>query len=175
MFLPVGFEFHLDKPTCLADPVVSYPWQWRYLGRFFFNSDMIRYAVSKVAFFLFTQDLQRRLDEQGVPILAISVHPGSVATEGFYDTNGLLMRIIGRLTFLTNDQGAASPLWAATARELREDPGSFKGKLLMPVGNVSDPNPIAKDQGQVDGLWVLTNNELNDQLLADGLPALQAW
>src|SRR6478735_6412698 len=80
--LPASFKFNFDSPTCFKNPVPSYPWQWRFLGRFMFGFDMIRYAVSKAAVVLLTQELQGRLEGQNLPITCIAVHPGEVLTEG---------------------------------------------------------------------------------------------
>lgn len=136
---------------------------------------MIRYAVSKAAAVIFAQELQRRLDEQGLPILSVSVHPGEVATETFFACNYALMRAIARISFLTSDQGAVSPLFAATAPEVRRDFEKYKGKFMLPIGKVTEPNPVTRDDGQVRGLWENSTSDLNKQLFADGLPPLQAW
>lgn len=136
---------------------------------------MIRYAVSKAAAVLFAQELQRQLDKQNLPILSIAVHPGEVATEGVMTSNTAPVRIMARLSFLTPDQGAASPLFAATAKEVRQGPEKYKGKFLVPIGKVMAPNPVAKDKAQVKGLWENTTKEVNKHLIADGLPPLQAW
>lgn len=37
-------------------------------------------AASKLANILFTKELQRRLDEENVPIIVMAVHPGDIAT-----------------------------------------------------------------------------------------------
>ncbi|KAH8597562.1 daunorubicin C-13 ketoreductase [Bisporella sp. PMI_857] len=173
--LPSSFKFNFDSPAGLVEPVSSYPWQWRYLGRFVFGFDMIRYAVSKAANFLFAQELQRRLDAQHLPILSIAVHPGEVATEGVMNTNTALVRFMARLLFLKPEQGAVSPLFAATATEVRRNSERYKGRFLLPVGKVTPPNPVAADERQVKGLWDNTTEEVNKQLVADGLPTLQPW
>ena len=173
--LPTNFKFQFDTPEALARPVASYPWQWRYIGRFVFGFDMIRYSVAKAAVVLFVQDLQRRLDEQGIPILSIVVHPGEVATEGVMTSNTAPIRVVARLSFITPEQGAVSPLFVATATEVRQEPNKYKGKYVEPIGVVKAPNPVAEDQAQVKGLWENTTRELDKYLAAEHLPALQAW
>ncbi|KAK9234769.1 hypothetical protein V1525DRAFT_412067 [Lipomyces kononenkoae] len=173
--LPRNFEFQFTSPTCLSNPVPSYPWQWRFFGRFMFGFDMIRYAVSKAAVVLFTKELQRRLENQGLPILCIVVHPGAVLTEGVLAINNAFIRALARRTFLTAEQGAATPLFAATASEVRRNAELYQGKFLVPVGKVKTANAVAEDDRQVKGLWQNTTVEVNKQLAAQKLPALEAW
>ena len=173
--LPKNFDFHFDSATCLKEPVTSYPAIWRFLGQFVITFDIMRYAVSKAAVVIFTKELQRRLNEQGLPILCTCVHPVEVLTEGVLAINGLLLRTVARLSFITAEQGAVSPLFAATAEEVRRDTKTYKGKFIMPVGKVTEPNPVADDEDQVEGLWNITTAELNKQLAVKKLPALQAW
>ncbi|PVH74735.1 putative carbonyl reductase [Cadophora sp. DSE1049] len=173
--LPSNFKFQFDTPQALTQPIPSYPWQWRFAGRFMFPFDMIRYAVSKAAAVIFAQELQRKLDEQGLPILSISVHPGEVATQGVMSGNYAPVRAMAKLTFLTPDQGAVSPLFAATAMEVRQNFKKYKGQFLLPGGKIGETNPVTKDDRQVKGLWDNTTKELKKQLQAEGLPLLQAW
>ncbi|KAJ1709699.1 carbonyl reductase [Aspergillus flavus] len=173
--LPRNFKFQFDSPTCLTNPVPAYPWQWRYFGKFIFGFDMIRYAVSKAANALFAQELQRRLDEQGLPITSIAVHPGEVATEGLMSSNTAPVRMVARLFFLTADEGAVTPLFAATAVEVRQDPERYKGRFLVPIDRVESPNPVANDDEQVKGLWGTTVKEVNKHLADNGLPPLEPW
>ena len=42
--------------------------------------EMTRYGLSKLATVLWTKKLQRKFDAEGVPITAISLHPGEVYT-----------------------------------------------------------------------------------------------
>ncbi|EIT81774.1 dehydrogenase [Aspergillus oryzae 100-8] len=161
--------------TAHRDMLPPYPWQWRYFGKFIFGFDMIRYAVSKAANALFAQELQRRLDKQGLPITSIAVHPGEVATEGLMSSNTAPVRMVARLLFLTADEGAVTPLFAATAVEVRQDPERYKGRFLVPIGRVEAPNPVANDDEQVKGLWGTTVKEVNKHLADNGLPPLEPW
>ncbi|SPO04169.1 uncharacterized protein DNG_06852 [Cephalotrichum gorgonifer] len=173
--IPHHFDFQFNTAVALTNPVPSYPWQWRYLGKFMFDFDMIRYAVSKAAVVLFTRELQRRLDEQGLSILTVVVHPGAVLTEGLLSSNNALIKTIARVSFLMPEQGAATPLFAATADEVRKDFSKYKAKFLVPVGKIETPNPIVEDDRQVKGLWENTTAEINKQLAAEGLPSLDGW
>ncbi|KAF2794218.1 putative carbonyl reductase [Melanomma pulvis-pyrius CBS 109.77] len=173
--LPKGFKFQFDTPTALSKPVSYYPWMWRCLLKHMFGFDMIRYAVSKAATCMFAQELQRRLDESGIPILSLAVHPGEIATEGVMRINTALVGLIARLTFATPDQGAATPLFAAVATEVRDDPEKYKGKLIMPVGGIDNAHPSTQNKGQVKALWEMTTKEANEELVAHNLLPLQAW
>ncbi|KAH7177218.1 hypothetical protein DER46DRAFT_621196 [Fusarium sp. MPI-SDFR-AT-0072] len=173
--LPANFKFNFDSPTSFKDPVPSYPWQWRFLGRFMFGFDMIRYAVSKAAVVLFTQELQGRLQGHNLPITCIAVHPGEVLTEGVLATNNVVVRAIARASFLTAEQGAANSLFAATATEVKEDALKYKGKFLVPVGKLEEPNPVTRDDRQVKGLWENTVVEVNKWLMDKKLPVVEAW
>lgn len=173
--LPSHFKFPFDSPSFLSEPVLQYPWQWRYLGKFMFSFDMVRYAVSKAGVVLFTQELQRRLDARDFPILVTSVHPGGVATDGAIATYGALFKAIARLCFLSPEQGAMTTLFAAVAAEVKAEPDKYKGKFLVPVGKVEMPNPVVEDQDQVKGLWANTTEEVNKALLIEHLPPLEEW
>ena len=173
--IPRNFEFQFNTSAALSNPVPSYPWQWRYLGKFMFAFNIIRYAVSKAAVVIFTKELQRQLDEQGFSILVVVVHPGEVVTEGLLASNNALIRSIARFTFLTPEQGAATPLFAATANEVRRDFKKYKAMFLVPVGKIETPNPVAEDERQVKGLWRNTTAEVNRQLATQGLPLMDEW
>lgn len=140
-----------------------------------FGFDIIRYAVSKVAVVLLTQELQERLEGQKLPITCIAVHPGEVLTEGVLAINTVLVRAIARASFSTAEQGAANSLFAATATEVKKDVRKYKGKFIVPVGKLEQPNPVAKDGQQVKGLWENTVVEVNKWLVEKKLPGLEPW
>ncbi|KAF0317354.1 hypothetical protein GQ607_015401 [Colletotrichum asianum] len=139
MLLPSGFKFTFKASI---RPTASYA----------FGFDMIRYAVSKATNLMFAQMLQRRLDEQGLPIVSVAVHPGEVATEGVFSVNNAMVRTIARLTFLSPEQGAANPVFAAASRDVKENPAAYKGRFLLPVGKIGVPASVASDEDQVGAL-----------------------
>ncbi|KAH0427765.1 hypothetical protein CcaCcLH18_09471 [Colletotrichum camelliae] len=173
--LPSGFKFPFTSPECLRNPVPSHPWQWRYLGKFAFGFDMIRYAVSKAANLIFAQELQRRLDEKGLPIMSVAVHPGEVATEGVFSINNAMVRAVARLTFLSPEQGAANPVFAAVSRDVKENPAAYKGQFLLPVGKIGVPATVASEEEHVRSLWKTAAEEINRGLADEGLSPLQSW
>ncbi|KAL2882124.1 hypothetical protein SGCOL_002386 [Colletotrichum sp. CLE4] len=173
--VPSSFQFNFTSPDCFRNPIPSPPWQWRYLGRFIFGFDTTRYGVSKAANLIFAQELQKRMDEQKLSILSIAVHPGEVATEGVFSINPSLVKTIARWTFISPEQGAVTPVFAAASQEVRQDSSKYKGKFVFPGGKIGNPNPVALNEEQVTGLWRNATEEVNAQLHALGLPRLQPW
>ncbi|KAF9872492.1 daunorubicin C-13 ketoreductase [Colletotrichum karsti] len=169
-----SYEFTFDSPSFLSNPVPYYPMHWRLASRHIFTVDMIRYAVSKVANLLFAQELQRLMDEQESPIISISVNPGGVASDGTKAIGGYLFSLL-RSTFLTVDQGAVTPLFAATATEVRRNADTFKGKYLEPFGQIVTPHPVSKDEKQIRGMWDNTTIQVNKYLAEIELAPLEAW
>jgi len=140
-----------------------------------FSWDMVRYAVSKTALTAFTKELQRRFHRQNLPVICIAVHPGEVLTEGLLEVNNVVVRTLARMAFTTAEQGAVSPLFSATAKDIRANPAKYEGKFLMPVGKPAAPHPIVENERQVEALWDVTTTELNKQLSAENLPPLRPW
>ncbi|OHX00073.1 daunorubicin c-13 ketoreductase [Colletotrichum incanum] len=173
--LPSNYQFTFDSPSFLAQPVSYYPWHWRHLSRHIFVVDMIRYSVSKVANLLFAQELQRLMNEQALPILSISVHPGGVASDGTKNIGNSVFSLIRATAFLSTDQGAVTSLFAATAMEVRENSDKFKGKYLEPFGKVVTPNPVANETEKIRGMWDNTTTEVNKYLAEIGITPLQQW
>jgi NAD(P)-dependent dehydrogenase (short-subunit alcohol dehydrogenase family) len=175
VMIPPGYRFQFTSPSFLTKPVSYYPWQWRYLSRHIFIVDMIRYSLSKTANLLFAQELQRRMDEQQLPILSMGVHPGGVASDGAVAIGGWLFQVIARWTFLTIDQGAITSLFAATSKEVRKHSEKYKGQYLEPFGKVGVSHSVVHDKKQRMGLWSNTTSEVNKHLSKIGLPLLQDW
>lgn len=173
--LPANFEFQFNSPSGLSNPVTNHPWPWRYLGRFLLSFDMIRFAVSKAATVILAEELQRRFDEQHIPILSMAVHPGESATESVQRNLPSLLGPVVRLALQKSDQGAVTPLFAATAGEVRQDFERYKGKFILPGGNIGLPNSVTKDERQVQGLWKYTTDAVDRELAASNLPPLAIW
>ncbi|KAI9164156.1 Short-chain dehydrogenase/reductase [Paramyrothecium foliicola] len=174
-FLPANFTFRFDSIAGLQSPVATYPASYRYFTKFLFASDMILYSVSKAGVIIYASKLQQLLDERGLDIMSLIVHPGEVATEGVAEANNMFLRTMARAFFVTSEQGAVSPLFAATARQVRDDPDQYKNKLLLPVGKPSALHPVVDDQKQSQGLWDIMTKELARHLSAEGLAPMQAW
>lgn len=99
------------------------------------------YAQAKLANMMFTCELSRRLEGRGVTVNA--VHPGDVYTRSAQHC-GLLVRalytVIGRLFFLTAEQGADTVVWAASAPEVEGVTGKlfYKRRVLEPAAQTHD-------------------------------------
>ncbi|KAK1848357.1 short chain dehydrogenase [Colletotrichum chrysophilum] len=172
---PQNYKFVFDSSSFLKEPVPYYPLHWRLASRHIFKVDMIRYGAAKVANLLFAQELQRLMDEQGVPILSISVHPGGVDSDGCKEIGGSVFSLFRISSFLTVDQGTVTPLFAATAKTVRDNSQSFKGKYLEPFGEIVKPHPVSKDEKQIRGMWDNTTSEVNKYFADIGLSPLESW
>ncbi|KAF2002878.1 NAD(P)-binding protein [Amniculicola lignicola CBS 123094] len=111
-----------------------------------------RYAYAKLANVIFTQELQRRFDAKDVPILALSVHPGGVGTNGSAAYLGGRDNDVFRGALMPFE-GAITPLFAAVHTEVSEQEEKYKGRFLMPFGAVREMNPMGRDEGLGRELW----------------------
>ncbi|KAF9071219.1 hypothetical protein BDP27DRAFT_1419255 [Rhodocollybia butyracea] len=106
-----------------------------------------RYGMSKLSNILFTNELQKRLDQDG--IYCVSVHPGFVGTElarGPLQSWPFLapfVRIAGIFS-LTPEEGALTQLYAATSLEVEEK--NLKAGLLFPIAKPTAKAALAEDK-----------------------------
>ena len=130
-----------------------------------------RYAFSKLLNIFWVSELSRRLAEQhedgGDKILCLSLHPGSVATEGAFQSNAhlpwpfsVLANKIMKWFFTSPSKSAATILIAAAAQELRKEEEKYHGKYLVPVGKVVEPSKTARKETLAKELWSLTETIL---------------
>lgn len=75
------------------------------------------YGQSKLANLLFTLELQRRFDAEGVDLIAAAAHPGWTGTD--LQRNSRLARAIGSFIAMSPEQGALPTLRAATAPDVK--------------------------------------------------------
>lgn len=148
-------------------------------------SEMSRYGVSKLAVVLWTKKLQRQFDADGVPITAISIHPGEVYTgtsllsppahvshvvlpEGAQSLavpwflRAIYRFLIVPLAFVPVDKGVHTSLFAAAGKKVKEEPENYRGAFLDPVAQLSKPSEDALREDLADDLWSLTNEVLKD-------------
>ncbi|KAF9071222.1 hypothetical protein BDP27DRAFT_1401582 [Rhodocollybia butyracea] len=106
-----------------------------------------RYGMSKLSNILFTNELQKRLDQDG--IYCVSVHPGPVATELYrgplqsWPFLASLLRILNML-YYTPEEGALTHLYAATSLEVEEK--KLKAGLLFPTAKPTAKAALAEDK-----------------------------
>ena len=132
----------------------------------------IAYGQSKTANVLFSVALNRRLAGRGVT--ANAVHPGAIVTElGRYLEPGDIEEIqsrdkgSGSFRYKTVPQGAATTVWAATARELEG-----RGGLYLEDCRIGEPTTrddlsggvtaYAVDQSAAEKLWELSNRLIGE-------------
>ena len=132
----------------------------------------IAYGQSKTANVLFSVALNRRLAGRGVT--ANAVHPGGIVTElGRYLEPGDIEEIqsrdkgSGSFRYKTVPQGAATTVWAATARELEG-----RGGLYLEDCRIGEPTTrddlsggvtaYAVDQSAAEKLWELSNRLIGE-------------
>ena len=167
--LPANYQLDFADPNVFRGILPYVPWQWRYLLKNLFHVDMFRYGVTKLATVLHAQELQRRLDQQGLPILSISVHPGGVLTDDVLDIFVRPMRPFVARIMITDDEGSYTSLFAATEKQVRQHPEVYKGKYLIPFGKVAPAHPLANNPAHGKALWDTTTKELNAYFERQGL------
>lgn len=117
------------------------------------------YAQSKLADLVFSQELQRRLQAVGSPILSVAGHPGYAVTNLQADHLGLGMKILTRTMkpFLSQDaaHGALPMLYAALAEEVVAG-GYYGPDGIAELKGYPTAVPIprsALDQAVANRLW----------------------
>jgi NAD(P)-dependent dehydrogenase (short-subunit alcohol dehydrogenase family) len=104
------------------------------------------YCRSKLANVLFARGLATRLAGDG--IVAHAVHPGTVDSNFFSNTDERTRARVQAMLMLTEAQGADTVIWLATA----EEPGQSTGGYFYQRKSRA-PNPHANDAAYVDRLW----------------------
>ncbi|KAI0073654.1 NAD-P-binding protein [Panus rudis PR-1116 ss-1] len=133
-----------------------------------FSPESGRYGRSKLANVLFTRELQRRFDAEGVPIIALSLHPGGVKTDGWEEftshNTGFLKFFYTLLgsTFVSPDKGAYTPVFAAAASQVRQQAEKYKGAYLMPPGKVVAASKPADSEELAKELWDTSESLLKE-------------
>jgi NAD(P)-dependent dehydrogenase (short-subunit alcohol dehydrogenase family) len=119
--------------------------------------------MSKLANILWSNELQRRLSAEGLSIIVISVHPGSVNT--FVDRVPPRYRFVARLImtlfFKTWDQGAYNSAIAAASPVVRQNPDVYRAAYVQgDYGKVKKPTADASNPEAATELWEVTSNYL---------------
>jgi len=108
------------------------------------------YGQAKLANLLFAKELAKRMEAEGAPVLAYSLHPGVISTNlqrhmGF---GGMVLRLFNPL-MKTVSQGASTSVYAATAA------GVPSGSFLADC-SVAKPSKAGQDAAMATALWEKT-------------------
>ena len=106
---------------------------------------MSEYAVSKLANVLFTSELARRLGPSGVHSYAL--HPGVVASD-IWRRIPWGLRSLAKLFMISNEEGARTSLYCATAPEVADHDGRYYDKCRE-----KKPSRLAHDAELARQLW----------------------
>jgi len=106
------------------------------------------YAVTKLMNVLHAKELARRL--AGTRVTTYALHPGGVASNIWRSVPQSLRWII-MLFLMSNEEGAKTQLWCATAPELASETGRYYDK-----GREARCNPLANDEALARELWART-------------------
>ncbi|KEY74780.1 hypothetical protein S7711_06677 [Stachybotrys chartarum IBT 7711] len=171
--VPEDLAFGFASPTFLDEHRPSLRSSGNALRALAFKVDMPRYCMAKMTNVLFAQELQRRLDTSGLSILSLSLHPGGVGSDGAMAIFTTLVKPLVWLIAWTTDKGAVTSLFAATAKTVREKADEFKGKFLLPFGEIGPLHSVTKNEVQVKGLWENTLRAVNMYHAQNALEPLQ--
>lgn len=106
------------------------------------------YAVTKLMNILHARELARRLSSTRITTYAL--HPGAVATNVWRALPGPV-QWFGKLFMLSNEEGACTSVYCATAQELAATSGRYYYRC-----HEARPNPLANDPALASELWART-------------------
>lgn len=106
------------------------------------------YAVTKLMNILHAKELARRL--VGTAVTTYSLHPGAVASN-IWRTVPQPLQWFMKLFMLSNEAGAKTPLYCATAPELARVTGAYYEKCRE-----ATPSRLARDPALAEELWTRT-------------------
>lgn len=109
------------------------------------RSGFADYALTKFMNVLHAKQLARRL--VGTRVTTYALHPGTVASNIWRALPGPL-QWFGKLFMLSNEEGARTPLYCATAPELAASSGRYYDR-----SREVRPNPLADDETLAQELW----------------------
>ncbi|KAI0334840.1 NAD(P)-binding protein [Cubamyces sp. BRFM 1775] len=135
------------------------------------------YGRTKLGLILLARELaQRKLSALPNPILAMSVHPGTVDTDlqqTWSESYGIVGKVVEKLSRAFGkdaEEGAEASLWAATSTDINEGNwGDFQGNYYAePYGTPGKETSQAKDQALGNNFWKLCA-DLTEELLGERL------
>ena len=111
------------------------------------------YAVTKLMNVLHAKELARRL--AGSRVTTYALHPGAVASN-IWRALPRPVQWVGKLFMLSNEEGARTPLYCATAPELATSTGRYYQR-----GREARPSRLADDATLAQELWVRTEGAID--------------
>ncbi|KID72761.1 uncharacterized protein G6M90_00g093240 [Metarhizium brunneum] len=127
-----------------------------------FMACMKRYSVSKMALNLQASELQARYDKEGVPILVVSVCPGTVWTPGTWRAVPWSLYPIFWLKSYNEITGPKPVLFAAVSPEVREQERYFKGQFINRSHRVIRGHPATHSAVLAKELWLSTEELVSE-------------
>jgi NAD(P)-dependent dehydrogenase (short-subunit alcohol dehydrogenase family) len=119
-----------------------------------------RYGTSKLANALFTRELQRRLDDEGASITALTLDPGPVSTDGGLGIFPFFLKPFMWMIMKDPKKGALTQLYCATATEVSAQRDKFKGQFLNSPGVIFPASDRSRDTKLAQSLWRITKEAL---------------
>lgn len=106
------------------------------------------YCVSKLCNVLFTKELSR--GKAGPNVHSYAVHPGAVGSDIYRRARWPITALL-KLVLLSNEEGAKTQVYCATAPEVSGDDGLYYDKC-----RATEPSRLARDEGLAKRLWALS-------------------
>ncbi|KAI0817252.1 NAD(P)-binding protein [Xylaria sp. FL0064] len=117
---------------------------------------MRRYSVSKLALNMQASELQARYDREGVPIMVISVCPGTVWTPGTRRAVPWYLYPIWYFKSYSEIVGPKPVLFAGVSRDVRQQERYYKGQFINRSHMVIRGHPAAHNPEITRDLWTST-------------------
>ncbi|KAF4588859.1 hypothetical protein EYR40_010414 [Pleurotus pulmonarius] len=121
-----------------------------------------RYARSKLMNILYAKQLQKEFDASSSTALAISLHPGGVATETVLEDQESVPFVGPVLKFLVAKlaksplDGALVALHAATSPDVRKHSATYGGAYIGSLAKVTSPSADGQNEDLAKKLWEVT-------------------
>ncbi|PCH44941.1 NAD(P)-binding protein [Wolfiporia cocos MD-104 SS10] len=123
---------------------------------------LMRYCYSKYIVMLYASEQQRRLDDEGVPIIVMTTHPGAINSATLSPYIASIARAFVNAVFTTPTRGAYSTVFAAASDEVRAEPRMYRGAYVRPPNQCTLPPERVRDRKKAQELWALTENVLSE-------------
>jgi retinol dehydrogenase-12 len=114
------------------------------------RSGFADYAVTKLMNVLHAKQLARRLAGGETRVTSYALHPGAVASN-IWRALPRPLQWFGKLFMLSNEEGAETPLYCATAPELATTSGRYYDRRRE-----ARPSRLAEDEALARELWART-------------------